>query len=90
MRRAGSPVQPSSRPRIANLTPPSVRSCARARVDFWLRMPRDPAAYAQRLYAALRELDGAGCEAILIEAPPEAPEWAAVRDRLGRAAGKMA
>lgn len=54
------------------------------RVDFWLRMPRDPQGYAQKLYAALRELDGAGCELILIEAPPESPEWAAVRDRLGR------
>ena len=57
------------------------------RVDFWLRMPRDPQAYAQRLYAALRELDTAGCESILVEAPPEAPEWAAVRDRLRRACG---
>ena len=55
------------------------------RVDYWLRMPRDPAAYAQRLYGSLRELDTAGCEAILVEAPPEAPEWAAVRDRLSRA-----
>jgi L-threonylcarbamoyladenylate synthase len=57
------------------------------RVDFWLRMPRDPAGYAQKLYAALRELDGTGCELIVIEAPPEAPEWAAVRDRLVRACG---
>ena len=55
------------------------------RVDYWLRMPRDPAAYAQRLYAALRELDAAGCEEILVEAPPEEPAWAAVRDRLQRA-----
>ena len=55
------------------------------RVDFWLRMPRDPHAYAQRLYAALRELDTAGCERILVEAPPEAPEWSAVHDRLRRA-----
>ena len=55
------------------------------RVDYWLRMPRDPLAYAQRLYAALRELDSARCEAILIEAPPETPEWAAVSDRLRRA-----
>ena len=55
------------------------------RVDYWLRMPRDPAAYAQRLYAALRELDAAGCEAILVEAPPQAAEWAAVLDRLRRA-----
>ena len=57
------------------------------RVDFWLRMPRDPLAYAHRLYASLRELDSAECEAILIEAPPESPEWAAVRDRLRRACG---
>jgi L-threonylcarbamoyladenylate synthase len=57
------------------------------RVDFWLRMQRDPQAYAKRLYAALRELDGAGCEAILIEAPPDRPEWAAVLDRLRRACG---
>lgn len=55
------------------------------RVDYWLRMPREPAAYAQRLYAALRELDSAACEAILVETPPDAPEWAAVHDRLRRA-----
>ena len=55
------------------------------RVDYWLRMPRDPQAYAQKLYAALRELDSAGCERILVEAPPETPEWAAVTDRLRRA-----
>ncbi len=57
------------------------------RVDYWLRMPRDPHAYAQRLYAALRELDGAHCEAILVESPPDTPEWAAVLDRLRRACG---
>ena len=55
------------------------------RVDFWLRMPRDPSAYAQKLYAALRELDGAGCKAILIEAPPVEPAWEAVLDRLRKA-----
>ena len=57
------------------------------RVDYWLRMPREPQAYAQKLYAALRELDSVRCEMILIEAPPEAPEWAGVRDRLERATG---
>jgi L-threonylcarbamoyladenylate synthase len=55
------------------------------RVDFWLRMPREPAAYAQKLYAALRELDSAHCEMMLIEAPPATPEWAGIRDRLARA-----
>ncbi len=57
------------------------------RVEYWIRMPKDPQAYAQRLYAALRELDGAGCETILIEAPPDTDEWTAVKDRLTRAAG---
>jgi L-threonylcarbamoyladenylate synthase len=56
------------------------------RVDRWLRMPRDPAAYAQRMYAALRELDTAACGEILIEAPPDTAAWVAVRDRLLRAA----
>ncbi len=55
------------------------------RVDYWVRMPPEPAAYARKLYAALRELDTAGCEAIVVEAPPDAAEWAAVRDRLVRA-----
>ncbi|HKQ29278.1 MAG TPA: L-threonylcarbamoyladenylate synthase [Burkholderiales bacterium] len=55
------------------------------RVDYWLRMPRDPDDYARKLYGALRELDGAACEEILVEAPPDAPDWAAVRDRLQRA-----
>jgi L-threonylcarbamoyladenylate synthase len=55
------------------------------RTDYWLRMPREPEAYARRLYAALRELDSAGADCILIEAPPATGEWAAVRDRLARA-----
>jgi len=56
------------------------------RVDYWIRMPREPQAYARKLYAALRELDTAGCETILVESPPETTEWTAVRDRLSRAA----
>lgn len=49
-------------------------------------MPDAPATYARRLYAALHELDDAGCDLILAEAVPEEPGWAAVRDRLHRAA----
>ncbi len=60
------------------------------RVDYWIRMPREPQAYAQKLYAALRELDTAGCETILVESPPETTEWTAVRDRLSRAAASPA
>ena len=57
------------------------------RVEYWIRMPSEPRTYAQRLYAALRELDRVQCETILIESPPEGVEWAAVKDRLSRATG---
>jgi L-threonylcarbamoyladenylate synthase len=56
------------------------------RVDFWVRMPSDPAVYAQKLYAALRELDSTEATMLLIERPPATPEWQAVLDRLRRAA----
>jgi L-threonylcarbamoyladenylate synthase len=51
-----------------------------------VRMPDDPAGYASRLYAALHELDDAGCDVILIDTPPDTPAWAGIRDRLRRAA----
>jgi L-threonylcarbamoyladenylate synthase len=51
-----------------------------------IRMPRDPVAYASRLYAALHSLDDLGCHLILVERPPEAAEWLGVHDRLQRAA----
>ena len=38
------------------------------------------------MYRALRTLDEAGVDVILVEAVPDAPEWLAVRDRLARAA----
>lgn len=57
------------------------------RVDYWIRMPKDPREYARRLYGALRELDTAGCGTILVESPPETIEWDAIRDRLSRATG---
>lgn len=55
------------------------------RVHSWRRMPRDPRTYAQKLYAMLRDLDECGCDAILVERPPQTPAWAAVNDRLQRA-----
>jgi L-threonylcarbamoyladenylate synthase len=51
----------------------------------WRMLPADPAGYAHDLYAALRELDHADAELIVVEAIPAAPEWAAVADRLRRA-----
>jgi L-threonylcarbamoyladenylate synthase len=52
----------------------------------WIAAPLDPAAYAHDLYANLRALDQAGCSAILVEQPPRETGWAAVEDRLMRAA----
>jgi len=49
-------------------------------------MPTGPEAYAARLYDALHGLDEQGVDRILVELPPDTPEWAAVRDRLLRAA----
>ena len=53
----------------------------------WLPMPADPGEYGYVLYARLREIDRWACRCIVVELPPATMEWAAVRDRLGRAAG---
>ena len=50
-----------------------------------VEMPADAARYAQRLYAALHELDDLGCRVVYVELPPNGPEWAGVLDRLERA-----
>jgi L-threonylcarbamoyladenylate synthase len=55
-------------------------------IDHPIAMPDDPARYARQLYAALHELDDAGCAAILAERPPAGERWIGVRDRLERAA----
>jgi L-threonylcarbamoyladenylate synthase len=52
----------------------------------WICASETPAGYAHDLYANLRRLDSAGCYVMLVEEPPLAMAWAAVRDRLGRAA----
>ncbi|MBK7416817.1 MAG: threonylcarbamoyl-AMP synthase [Dechloromonas sp.] len=52
----------------------------------WRMLPADPVGYAHELYAALRDMDHAGVDLIAVEALPESPLWAAVSDRLRRAA----
>ncbi|MCE1182381.1 MAG: threonylcarbamoyl-AMP synthase [Rhodocyclales bacterium] len=52
----------------------------------WRLMPADPLGYAHDFYAALREMDHAGVDLIVVEALPNDPAWAAVADRLRRAA----
>ena len=49
-------------------------------------LPADAAGYAAGLYAALHGLDDAGVDRIIVDWPPDAEEWLAVRDRLRRAA----
>lgn len=52
----------------------------------WIGAPAAAQAYAHELYANLRALDAARCDALLVEQLPQTPEWAAVNDRLHRAA----
>ena len=51
----------------------------------WRLMPADPVGYAHDLYAALRDMDHAGVDLIVVEAIPSGPDWTAVADRLRRA-----
>ena len=39
-------------------------------------MPADPARYAQRLYAALHDLDEAGYDVVFVERVPDGDAWA--------------
>jgi len=48
-------------------------------------MADDPVEFGRDLYATLRELDSGDFQQILVEAPPNNPEWLAVSDRLHRA-----
>jgi len=54
----------------------------------WHRMPAAAPAYGRGLYAALRALDAAGAGRILVEAVPPGEAWAAIADRLARAAAR--
>jgi L-threonylcarbamoyladenylate synthase len=51
----------------------------------WFDAPAQDSGYANQLYANLRALDALAADEIWIEAPPDGPDWHAVRDRLRRA-----
>ena len=51
-----------------------------------ISMPAAATGYAARLYDVLHDLDARPFDRILVELPPDTPEWLAVRDRLTRAA----
>jgi L-threonylcarbamoyladenylate synthase len=54
----------------------------------YIQMPADPRAYAAVLYERLHEADSGGWDWIAVERPPSDPAWAAIRDRLERAAAR--
>ena len=49
-------------------------------------IPHDAEAFARAIYAELHRCDEAGAKWIVVEAPPESPEWYGIADRLRRAA----
>lgn len=51
-----------------------------------VRLPAAPDGYAHDLYAALRAMDAAHADIILVETPPSESSWQGVNDRLHRAA----
>lgn len=53
-----------------------------------VRMPLEPDPYASQLYRVLHQLDAENWPWIAVELPPDAPGWAAIRDRLKRASGR--
>lgn len=52
----------------------------------WVQVAEDPKAYAHSLYSALRALDQLNLDRLLVELPPNEPNWLAVLDRLKRSA----
>lgn len=48
-------------------------------------IPHDAEAFARAIYAELHRGDEAGVDWIVVEAPPDLPEWSAIADRLRRA-----
>lgn len=50
------------------------------------QLPQGAEGYAHELYAALREMDAARADIILVEAPPAEAAWQGINDRLRRAA----
>jgi L-threonylcarbamoyladenylate synthase len=48
-------------------------------------IPHDAEAFARAIYAELHRCDEAGADLIVVEAPPESPEWSGIADRLRRA-----
>jgi len=74
-------VSPASCHVIAHTHIPSAGSFARVCV-----IPHDAEAFARAIYAELHRCDEANAQTIVVEAPPDGPDWAGICDRLRRAA----
>lgn len=67
---------------------PELASQLEGRVaPLWV-LPDSAAKYAAVLYKTLYQIEESGVSKVLVELPPENGEWAAILDRLRRAAGK--
>jgi len=62
------------------------RALATSRELVAVPMPPDPMAYARQLYATLHALDHRHLDRIVVDPPPATENWAAIFDRLTRAA----
>lgn len=69
---------------------PSLLTAIRTAADSCIAMPETAAAYGNRLYATLRQLDRQGVDHILTESPPTGADWLAIADRLQRASHRTA
>lgn len=74
--------------RLAVLASPQTLAALTRKPFFSIPAPQTLAEYAHGLYENLHELDASGAERILVEEPPKDAPWAAVNDRLGRAAAE--
>jgi L-threonylcarbamoyladenylate synthase len=73
--------QPSTSFVIAHTHIPSAENFAGVSI-----IPHDAEAFARAIYAELHRCDETGAELIVVETPPELPEWSGIADRLKRAA----
>jgi L-threonylcarbamoyladenylate synthase len=65
---------------IAYASIPSAEPFARVSV-----IPHDAEAFARAIYAELHRSDEEGAQTIVVETPPDSPEWSGIADRLRRA-----
>jgi L-threonylcarbamoyladenylate synthase len=72
--------------RVAVLAPVSSLPAVEHR---WIA-PAAPEQYEHDLYDVLHQMDASGAERLLVQRPPQGPEWAALHDRLERAAAPRA